>query len=87
MAMGVSLFTSSRRLRVARLEQPDVDDQANRIMFLTYAALIVLALANAFIWRSFGPVLTGLVMNLLGTCAQFGRLIRSAFRESAGSGR
>ena len=79
--MVVSLFSSSRRLQVARAEHPDIDEFANRVMFVVFAVLIMVELANAVEWRAFGPVLVGLVMNLVGACTQFGRLIRSAFHD------
>ncbi len=79
--MTFSLATSSKRLRNARREHPDTDDRANRAMLAACSVLIVIELVNAASWRSFGPLLAGLVMNLFGACTQFGRLIQSAFRE------
>ena len=76
-----SLVSSSRRLRAARAEHTDIDDSANNLMFAAFVALIALEIANAALWRDFGPLLAGLLLNLLGSCFQFGRLIRSAFRS------
>ncbi len=76
-----SLYSSSRRMRTNRNNHGDVDDVSNRIVFLAFAILIVIQLANVVLWQVFTPVLLGLLLNLIGAALQFGRLIQSAFRD------
>lgn len=77
--MPWSLYTSSRKIRVNRQEHEDIDQFANRIVFVIFTALVILQLVNVALWQAFAPLLAALCFNLAGAAMQFARLVRSAF--------
>ncbi|MEM7018387.1 MAG: hypothetical protein AAF512_13730 [Pseudomonadota bacterium] len=77
--MMYSLYSSRQQIQENIEHHNDIDRVANRIVFLIFAALIVLQLANIYFWWAFTPLLTALIFNLVGAAMQFTRLIRSAF--------
>jgi hypothetical protein len=79
--MPFSLYSSGRRIRESLKSHGDVDRLANRLVFLMFATLVVLQVANALVWQQFTPLLAALSVNLAGAAMQFARLIRSAFQN------
>ncbi len=76
-----SLFRSHRRIKDNQQRHGDIDQSANRLVFVGFAFLILVQFGNVIIWREFAPLLGALCFNLAGAAMQFVRLIRSAFHE------
>ena len=79
--MPLSLYSSRRRIIDNRERHGDIDTFANRLVFGVFATLVLVQVANVFLWRQFAPVLAALCVNIVGAAMQFARLIRSAFHD------
>jgi hypothetical protein len=79
--MPWSLYSSRRRIQYNEQKHGDIDQFANRIVFLIFAILALAQVGNVFFWQEFAPLLGALCFNLAGAAMQFVRLIRSAFHE------
>jgi len=79
--MTYSLYSAHTRIDKNLQSHDDVDKIANRLVSALFMLIILLQVANGFLWQSFAPVLAALLLNLAGAAMQFARLIRSAFRE------
>ncbi|MEM8498891.1 MAG: hypothetical protein AAF542_12765 [Pseudomonadota bacterium] len=77
--MAFSLYSSRRQIQIDQDAHGDVDRIANTIVSLIFICLIVLQIANIFMWQEFAPLLAALTFNIAGAAMQFARLIRSAF--------
>lgn len=77
--MAYSLYSSRRQIQIDQDAHGDVDRIANKIVSLIFVSLIVLQIANIFMWQEFAPLLAALTFNIAGAAMQFARLIRSAF--------
>ena len=79
--MPLSLIASRRRIQRNLETHGDVDQFANRVVFLIFAILILAQIGNVFVWRDFAPLLAALCFNLAGAGMQFLRLLQSVFHE------
>ena len=79
--MPWSLYSSRHRIQENQLKHGDIDELANRMVFIVFAALVLVQIGNVFFWNAFAPLLGALCFNLAGAAMQFVRLIRSAFHE------
>jgi hypothetical protein len=79
--MPWSLHSSRRRIQHNRQTHGDIDQFANRVVFLVFAFLVLAQVGNVLFWQDFAPLLSALCFNLAGAAMQFVRLIRSAFHE------
>jgi len=75
------LYSSRRRTQGNRVQHGDIDQSANRVVFVVFSVLVVAQIGNAIFWREFAPLLGALCFNLAGAAMQFVRLIRSAFHD------
>jgi hypothetical protein len=76
-AVVALLVTSSNSAQPA--DTCDIDQFANRVVFLAFAFLVLAQIGNVLFWQDFAPLLGALCFNLAGAAMQFVRLIRSAF--------
>lgn len=79
--MPYSLYTSHLRVAENRIRHGDVDTVSNRIVFTVFVVLILVQVANVFVWQHVTPVLAAIGFNLAASAMQFARLIRSAFHD------
>ena len=79
--MPISLYSSAKRIRESLMSHGDVDRVANRLVFVVFASLVAVQVANVIVWQQFTPLLAALSVNLAGAAMQFARLIRSAFQN------
>ena len=79
--MPWSLYSSHRRIQAGLQKHDDIDQFANRLIFIVFCALILVQVGNAVLWKEFAPLLAALCANLAGAAMQFARLIYSAFHE------
>jgi hypothetical protein len=79
--MPWSLYSSHLRIKASLQEHDDIDQFANRLIFVIFCVLVLVQVANAVHWQVFAPLLAALCANLVGAAVQFARLIYSAFHE------
>jgi len=79
--MPWSLYSSHRRIQDNQQRHGDIDQSANRVVFVIFSLLVLVQIGNVIFWKEFAPLFAALCFNLAGAAMQFVRLIRSAFHE------